>query len=100
MVAWKSCTAALLALATWAAAAAPLPIIIDTDIGDDFDDSWALALAVARPDLCVIHQPPSSPSAGLSFPPRPAASRFPPTPTTAAPPPAAAHNACPQCAPP
>ena len=34
MVAWKSCTAALLALATWAAAAAPLPIIIDTDIGD------------------------------------------------------------------
>ena len=57
MVAWKSCTAALLALATWAAAAAPLPIIIDTDIGDDFDDSWALTLAVARPDLCVIHQP-------------------------------------------
>ena len=29
----------------------PLPIIIDTDIGDDFDDSWALAAAVSRPDL-------------------------------------------------
>ena len=32
-------------------AAPPLPIIIDTDIGDDFDDSWALAAAVSRPDL-------------------------------------------------
>merc|ERR1719245_2057283 len=27
----------------------PLPIIIDTDIGDDFDDSWALALALSSP---------------------------------------------------
>jgi len=28
----------------------PVPIIIDTDIGDDFDDSWALAMAVSSPD--------------------------------------------------
>lgn len=28
----------------------PLPIIIDTDIGDDFDDSWALALALSSPE--------------------------------------------------
>eukprot|EP00443_Scrippsiella_acuminata_P070068 CAMPEP_0115390124 /NCGR_PEP_ID=MMETSP0271-20121206/10041_1 /TAXON_ID=71861 /ORGANISM="Scrippsiella trochoidea, Strain CCMP3099" /LENGTH=688 /DNA_ID=CAMNT_0002813659 /DNA_START=28 /DNA_END=2094 /DNA_ORIENTATION=- len=27
----------------------PMPIIIDTDIGDDFDDSWALALALSDP---------------------------------------------------
>ena len=29
----------------------PVPIIIDTDIGDDFDDSWALSTAISRPDL-------------------------------------------------
>ena len=29
----------------------PLPVVIDTDIGDDFDDSWALALALACPHL-------------------------------------------------
>jgi len=28
----------------------PLPIIIDTDIGDDFDDSWALTEAISSPD--------------------------------------------------
>ena len=36
-----------LALAS-AALASPLPIIIDTDIGDDFDDSWALATGACR----------------------------------------------------
>ena len=34
-----------------AALSAPLPIVLDTDIGDDFDDSWALSTAIARPDL-------------------------------------------------
>ncbi len=44
--------AVLLGLAAAAAAAAadPVPIVLDTDIGDDFDDSWALALALSRPD--------------------------------------------------
>lgn len=27
----------------------PIPVIIDTDIGDDFDDSWALAFALSDP---------------------------------------------------
>ena len=40
----------LAAAAAAAAAADPLPIVLDTDIGDDFDDSWALALALSRPD--------------------------------------------------
>jgi inosine-uridine nucleoside N-ribohydrolase len=28
----------------------PLPIILDTDIGDDFDDTWALVLALSSPE--------------------------------------------------
>jgi inosine-uridine nucleoside N-ribohydrolase len=42
---------------TVAAAAAPLarpiPVILDTDIGDDIDDTWALALALKSPELDV-----------------------------------------------
>ncbi|MGH9493822.1 MAG: nucleoside hydrolase [Candidatus Sulfotelmatobacter sp.] len=35
-------------------AAAPEKIIIDTDIGDDVDDAFALALAVKSPELTVL----------------------------------------------
>jgi len=31
----------------------PIPIILDTDIGDDIDDTWALALALKSPELDV-----------------------------------------------
>jgi inosine-uridine nucleoside N-ribohydrolase len=30
-----------------------IPVIIDTDIGDDIDDSWALVLALKNPDLDI-----------------------------------------------
>ena len=33
--------------------AAPIPVILDTDIGDDIDDTWALALALKSPELDV-----------------------------------------------
>jgi len=36
-----------------AAARAPIPVILDTDIGDDIDDTWALALALKSPELDV-----------------------------------------------
>src|SRR6202790_3537653 len=39
---------------TSAMAAAPEKIIIDTDIGDDVDDAFALALAVKSPELQVL----------------------------------------------
>ena len=44
------------AAAAWAqsAAHAPEKIIIDTDIGDDVDDAFALALAVKSPELQVL----------------------------------------------
>jgi inosine-uridine nucleoside N-ribohydrolase len=35
------------------AARAPIPVILDTDIGDDIDDTWALALALRSPELDV-----------------------------------------------
>ena len=31
----------------------PVPVILDTDIGDDIDDTWALALALKSPELDV-----------------------------------------------
>src|ERR1700735_4620955 len=37
-----------------AATAAPEKIIIDTDIGDDVDDAFALALAVRSPELQIL----------------------------------------------
>jgi len=56
--------AALLSAATHAAAdvaaaaptttAAPLPVIIDTDVGDDIDDVFALAIALQDPRLEVL----------------------------------------------
>ena len=48
---------ALAAGATWAADADPparkarVPVILDTDIGDDIDDTWALALLLKSPEL-------------------------------------------------
>src|SRR5512144_1165925 len=33
------------------AAKAPTPVILDTDIGSDIDDTWALALLLASPEL-------------------------------------------------
>ena len=48
-------SALLLPAFTAAAAAAPpprpVPVILDTDIGDDIDDTWALALALKSPEL-------------------------------------------------
>lgn len=32
----------------------PVPVIIDTDIGTDIDDTWALALALRSPELDVL----------------------------------------------
>jgi purine nucleosidase len=37
-----------------AIAAEPIPIIIDTDIGSDIDDAFALGLAIASPELEII----------------------------------------------
>jgi len=36
---------------TSAAKPAPIPVILDTDIGDDIDDTWALALVLKSPEL-------------------------------------------------
>lgn len=36
------------------AAAKPQPVIIDTDIGDDIDDAFALALALRSPELRIL----------------------------------------------
>src|SRR5215831_18598592 len=46
--------AAAPAAATQAAAVPPLPVIIDTDVGDDIDDAFALAVALQDPRLEVI----------------------------------------------
>jgi inosine-uridine nucleoside N-ribohydrolase len=45
--------ALMLLLAAELAAAAPrrIPVILDTDIGDDIDDTWALVLALKSPEL-------------------------------------------------
>jgi len=34
-----------------AMSAAPIPVILDTDIGDDIDDTWALAMLLGMPQL-------------------------------------------------
>ena len=51
---WLGCT--LASLPTWADEAKPvtcipIPVILDTDIGDDIDDTWALALLLKSPEL-------------------------------------------------
>lgn len=45
---------ATLILATLGAAAQPIPVFLDTDIGDDIDDALALALALESPELKVL----------------------------------------------
>ncbi|NUM56259.1 MAG: nucleoside hydrolase [Candidatus Hydrogenedentes bacterium] len=35
------------------AAAAPVPVILDTDLGDDIDDTWALAMLLGSPQVDV-----------------------------------------------
>ncbi|MBV8741307.1 MAG: nucleoside hydrolase, partial [Sinobacteraceae bacterium] len=37
-----------------AAAVNPVPVILDTDVGDDIDDAFALAVALKDPRLEVI----------------------------------------------
>src|SRR5436190_19093383 len=50
----RKCFWALLITAGLAAAQSkPIPIIFDTDIGDDIDDALALALALQSPELDV-----------------------------------------------
>jgi len=54
---WRRCIFGfvLLMVAGWAQSAARTEkVIIDTDIGDDVDDAFALALAVKSPDLQVL----------------------------------------------
>ena len=29
----------------------PVPVILDTDIGSDLDDTWALAMALKSPEI-------------------------------------------------
>src|SRR5215468_7456067 len=45
--------AALLMSAARSQAPEPIPVIFDTDIGDDIDDAFALALALQSPELDV-----------------------------------------------
>ena len=37
----------------FSAAAAPIPVILDTDLGDDIDDTWALAMLLGSPQVDV-----------------------------------------------
>lgn len=37
----------------WAVQGASTPVILDTDIGDDIDDTWALAMLLGMPELDV-----------------------------------------------
>lgn len=41
----------LMPVQTVPAAAKPVPVILDTDIGDDIDDTWALGLLLKSPEL-------------------------------------------------
>jgi inosine-uridine nucleoside N-ribohydrolase len=44
---------AMVFLVLWSALAAPVPVILDTDIGDDIDDTWALCLMLGSPEVEV-----------------------------------------------
>ena len=50
------CGVLLCTLSAWAAKDSPkkrIPVILDTDIGDDIDDTWALGLVLNSPELDV-----------------------------------------------
>jgi purine nucleosidase len=49
----RALLACLLLATCFAAAQTPIPVILDTDIGDDIDDALALALALQSPELDV-----------------------------------------------
>lgn len=54
-VAWRVCMWLALGLASAAQAQiAPQRVIVDTDIGDDIDDAFALALVLASPEFDVV----------------------------------------------
>src|SRR3954451_15277859 len=50
----RSATLCLLLCALPALAAGRTPVLIDTDIGSDIDDAFALALGLASPELEVV----------------------------------------------
>jgi hypothetical protein len=43
-----------MAASSSSAASKPLPVVIDTDIGGDIDDAFALGLAVVSPELQIV----------------------------------------------
>lgn len=52
-VTFQLITLLLIAAVAPAAAGAPIPVVLDTDIGDDIDDALALAFALQSPELDV-----------------------------------------------
>jgi len=58
VAAWLACSLTLIwagfALAQAGPSASPQKIIIDTDIGDDIDDAFAVALALSSPDVEIL----------------------------------------------
>ena len=44
----------ILTLAARPALAGPVPVVLDTDIGADVDDAFALALAIASPEIDIV----------------------------------------------
>lgn len=48
---WLATSLPASAAETKPARLAPIPVILDTDIGDDIDDTWALALLLKSPEL-------------------------------------------------
>lgn len=53
MRSWALLTALILGASCLLAAEKPIPVVLDTDIGDDIDDALALALALQSPELEV-----------------------------------------------
>ena len=50
---WLAVLLLLVAAAPAAFAQDKIPVVIDTDIGADIDDAFALALAIASPELDI-----------------------------------------------
>ena len=51
---WAPGASAAQAARRWSVHAQPQLVIIDTDIGDDIDDAFALALALRSPELHIL----------------------------------------------